>query len=127
MDFYEIEKRPYLLIGVILILLLAYVDIDNFGLNKTFGFAYDLKNVALTLCLISLIISFLSHLVLAILKYRIASSISYTYVFSILLAITFGIYSSLYFLVFSFGFISIILMILSIIVAIKQGKDATSP
>lgn len=126
MDFFQIDKRPYLLIGVILIMLLCYIDIDNFGLNKTVGFAYDLKNVALTLCLASLIVSFLGHLILSILKFKIATSVSYTYIFSILIAITFGIYSDFYFLVFSFGFISLVLLILSIIIAIKSGKYKTS-
>lgn len=118
----EIEKRPYLLVGLILMLMLVYVDFQHFGINKTVGLAYDLEGISKLLCLVSLVVSFVSYFILSICKLEIVSSISYTYVFTILFAVAVCIYTTYYFLVFSFSFISIIVLILNVMIAVIKGK-----
>jgi hypothetical protein len=107
--------------------MIAFTDLENFGLNKTVGYAYDISNVAKLLCLSSLICSFIAYLILAIFKYRTSRIISSIYIVTIFLAVTADNFFFYPTVVFSLAWLSIIVSILNIIAAIKFGKYSTSP
>lgn len=62
------ETKMYLIILLCLLLLVRFSEIENYGINKTVGWAYDISGFSMYFIKYILIIFFIGYLFLAIIK-----------------------------------------------------------
>jgi hypothetical protein len=122
MEQITIEKKLYLVVGIILALMIVTIDLGNIGLNKTVGFAFDIKNFGKQICLISLGLSFIVYFILAILGYKTIKSLSILYVVIAFVNVYSIIFLEYPMITLILSSVSIIISAINVIMSIKAGK-----
>lgn len=122
MEQITIEKKLYLIVGIILALMIVTVDLSNILLYKTVGSAFDMTNFGKLICLISLGVSFLIYFLMAILGYKTIKHLSIFYVAIAFLNVYSIIFPEYPTIILTLSFASIIISIVNIYMSIKAGK-----
>ena len=116
-----LQRKLYLIVAIILVIFCLTIDFNSLGLNKTVGSAYDTDSIAIIICLVSLILSFIGYSILSLLGYQTQKVLSLIYLSDILPAVLL-IYIKAHEISIVFVSMSIIVFCINIISSLKQGK-----